>query len=574
MTTKTTSPFKNTEYFTESHYAKYSEILNIPISAFVNNVVGVMDVNDENHFTLLLFHYHPDYVKRLEEPRFGYSLNEIMAIKAIRGIIVDVDSDEIVCLTGPYTNSFIRSSVPDDYHFKFDSLMTDTFGVDQVSDCQYKEWIYGSLIRVFAHKGVSFMSTHKRISCENSHFANSRTFSNIFFSSQDIFSSPESILHGRKDEGIIHLFILQDKDLIVDSRKVYDESRVYYICSFNLLDPHGQLTNEMTETIQRLNAETERPIYFPRILTPAEANQLLSPSGVLDDRIQSQEDIETIVTRCDRETGLSFFNSGEKVFMSNAYGIFAIVPPSAVIRSNLMAGTANINLAFSACISRAQSAAAVPDKIIVPFGFTYEQLDSMRDALIAGEDIDFSQYENLKPSYQEIVLTNLLFFSPRSKINECFNAYTSFGDNILKTADYLWSIAYDLKNACLNDRLDEFTGILKGSVQMKRYIQYNFPACLFFKAAGKQRCIDDIIGSGPLPHWNTKAVERFRKNVSEGIKTKNKDFLKRNAVLCFVMNAPGDVMFAMFRLEEKITKGRIAAENRKKGKPSQVSEDM
>lgn len=571
MTTKTNSPFKTTEYFTEAHHARYSEILNIPVSAFSKGVVGVSDVNDKNSFTLLLFHYHPDYVKRLDEPRFGYSTNEIMAIRAVRGIIIDVDSEEIVCITGPYTNSFIRSSVPDDGRFVFDKFMTDTFGVGEVTDCQYKEWIYGSLIRVFSHKGVTFMSTHKKISCANSHFGNSRMFSDIFFESQTVFPNVESIFGGSVSDGMIHLFILQDKDLIVDSRKYIDESRVYYICSFNLLDSSMDLTNQMKNRIESISAEV--PIYFPRELTPAEANEILSPISVIDERIQSIEDIQDTLSRCGRDTALAFLEPGEKVFMTNSYGIFAVLPPSMAVRTTLMCGTANIDLAFSSCLSRPQKQSAVPDKLIVPYGFTYEQLNSMKDSLIQGMVIDFSEYEALKPTEHEIILTNLVFSCPLTKIQKCFDIYDSFGTKILETADFFWMIAYELKTAIQTKTFDEFIGITKGSVQLKRYIQNNFPACLYFKATGSQKCIDDIIGMGPMPHWHVGVVERFKKNVRDGRNSKDKEFMKKNAVLCFVMNAPGDIMSSLLRFEEKMTKAKIAEENRKKGFPPKVEDD-
>lgn len=571
MTTKTNSPFKTTEYFTEAHHARYSEILNIPVSAFSKGVVGVADVNDKNSFTLLLFHYHPDYVKRLDEPRFGYSTSEIMAIRAVRGIIIDVDSEEIVCITGPYTNSFIRSKVPEDGHFKFDKFMSDTFGVEEVSECQYKEWIYGSLIRVFCHRGVTFMSTHKKISCENSHFGNSRMFSDIFFESQDVFPNVESIFGDEISEGMIHLFILQDKDLIVDSRKHFEESRVYYICSFNLLDSSVDLTNQMKNRIESISSEV--PIYFPRELTPLEANQLLSPNTVIDERIQSLDDIQMTLSRCSRDTALAFLEPGEKVFMTNSYGIFAVVPPSMAIRTTLMCGTANIDLAFSSCLSKPQNQSVVSDKVIVPYGFTYEQLESMKDSLINGMTVDFSDYEILKTTEQEVILTNLVFTCPLTKIQKCFDVYNSFGTKILETADFFWMIAYELKDAIQKKTFDEFTGITKGAVQLKRYIQNNFPACLYFKATGSQRCIDDVIGTGPLPHWHVGVVERFKRNVREGLKTKNKEFMKKNAVLCFVMNAPGDIMTSLLRFEEKMTKAKIAQENRKKGFTSVIEDD-
>lgn len=570
MSTKAKSPFKETAYFTSDDYSTYSRILNIPTSAFTLNVVGVTDFNDEYDFVILNFHYHPELVNHLHEHRFGFSIPEIRAIQQVRGIVVDTNTKQIadvghqdvVCRASPITTICVRNSVPTDGTFTFDSSYRESNGIDYADDNIYKEWIYGTLIRIFCYNNVTFLSTNKKLSCANSHFGNSRKFQEIFFGEQDVFTSPDEIFKSDERNGLIHLFILNDKDLITDSSEVFDESRIYYICSFDIKNPENNETEAMTRRITEANQNARKPIYFPRVLEPTEVNEILSGGRKYHHNFDMNSSLQSNVSSIaatEKNHAVELFRPAERVFMANMYGIYAVVPPNSIARTYMMDGKAQVTKIYADCMSDMANSHLNDKRMIIPYGFTYDQLLTMKDALIRGEDIDFSQYEDLPVSPQEIILTNLVFFSPRHKVEECFDAYVSFGENVIKTAEYLWEISTNLKNAIISGKLDEFPGLKNGSVQLKRYLQSNFCACLFTKPGKEgQKCINDIIGNGVESHWNPRVVDAYNKNTKMGKKTRNLDFLKRNALICFVVNAPGDVLFALFKLEDKITRAKAA----------------
>lgn len=281
------------------------------------------------------------------------------------------------------------------------------------------------------------------------------------------------------------------------------------------------------------------------------------------------QDVVSLIATTGKRKAVEMYRPAEKVFMTNQNGIFAVSPPSALARTYMMDGKAQVTKVFADCMSDMANSRLNDKRMIIPYGFTYSQLLSMKDGLSRGENIDFSDYEELPVSSQEIILTNLVFFSPRHKLDECFTAYESFGDNIIKTANYLWLNSDSLKNAIISGKLDDFPGLKTGSVLMKRYLQSNFCACLFI-VAGKsgQKCIDDIIGNGVAPHWNYKVVEQYNNNTKTGKKTKNTDYLRKNAIICFVVNAPGDVLFSLFKLEDKVTKTKAAFAKRSTGSPA------
>lgn len=577
MSINSKSPFKETPYFTAENYVEFAELLEIPVSAFEKKIVGIMDTNEEYDFRIALFHYHPELVKRLHEPSFGFNPLEIQAIQQIRGIVVDVDamrkledpSRSIACRSAALTSNCIRNSVPADGSFTFDNRFGECAYAQYSSENIYKEWIYGTLLRIFCYNNFTFISTHKKISCANSFFGSSRKFQDIFFSDQTVFSAPEDLFRTGERNGLIHLFILSDPDLIPDSSRGYDESRIYYICSYDLNNPENDETAIMTARIQAGNHRAEKQIHFPRVLSVEEVNETLSGTrryAFEIDQSMNYEHASDSMSTLGKQCAVEMFKPADKVFMANDYGIFSVTPSSSVVRTLMMDGKAQVTKIFSDCISDLSNGTLNRSRLIVPYGFTYDQLLSMKDRIISGEPINFDEYDDIPVCDAEIILTNLVFFSPKHKVEECFTAFLEFSERVIQTANYLYSIKDELKAAIISKKLDEFPSLKTGSVQIKRYLMSDFCACTFTKP-GKvgQKCINTIIGTGIKSHWSRRIANEFIRNEEEGKRTKNVSFLIKNAILCFVMNAPGDVLFGLLKFEEKVNKTKAAFAKRAAG---------
>lgn len=557
------SPFKETSHFTEADYKKYATLLNVPVTVFHNDLVGVMDYNDENDFVMLLFHYNPEWMNNAISNTYGLTDLEIREIKKVRGIAIPAGENKIACRSFPFTSSFVRTEVPEDGSFDFSDRSLDNPYSGTTDVNYYSEWIYGSLIRIFCYNNVTFISSHKKLSCANTIFGGSRKFNDILFEDQDVFKNIEDFFSGREVNDVVHYFILNDKYLMAGSSQNTSESRVFYIGSLNIADPSINETKIMTDLISSKNLTASKKIHFPKQLTNSEVNNILSGNLTSSPTFMSRNNVSdnaAYINSLHRDDALKLFAPCERVLMTNKYGVFTVMPPQAYFRYSLLDGKCNIPSIFADCVSYLTRPELNTRKIVIDEGFTYDQLLQMEDDLINGNHIDFSQFPDQKPTKYEIILTNLLFAAPRQYVKECFQVYNDFSSSIINTYDFLWSIKDELRDHVKARKLNEFPGFTgTGNVIVKRYINQDFLSCFFPRAKYEnQKTINDIIGSGPNDMWTRDAISVFDGNVAQGKETKKIEYLQRNAVLCFIVNAPGNALFSLLNIEKKITKAKAA----------------
>jgi hypothetical protein len=268
MSVKSKSPFKKTSHVTPENYEFFAALLEVPVSALEKEIIGITDIYDNEDFTLVNFHFHPDLVKRLQEPQFGYTPLEIHDIQQVRGVVVDVGATRIsgdpknfiACKSSGMTSNCVRNSVELDGSFIFDTEFGECPQSCNSLHNIYKEWVYGSLLRIFCYNNVTFISTHKKISCANSFFASSRKFQDIFFQDQDVFRSIDDLFRSDQRNGLIHLFILSDPDLIPDSPGIFRDSRIYHISSYDLKNLHVDENSSMISRIRNARSTATKPI--------------------------------------------------------------------------------------------------------------------------------------------------------------------------------------------------------------------------------------------------------------------------------------------------------------------------
>lgn len=560
MSTKV-GPFKKTNYFTEKDYKSYAKLLKVPESSFRQNLIGVSDINEEYDFTIIYFHYHSDLVDKLNEAKYNLSPSEILEIKSIRGVAVDPVKKIIICKGPTQTQICVRNSISTngEFYYEPNELAISTKSISNT----YKKWVYGALIRVFCYEGVVFVATNKKLSCANSFFGGSRKFKDILFEDQDIFRTPESMFQGKLKNGIIHLFLLNDETLAIDSVAPHEKNRIYYNCSYDMNDPENDITESMTKYIQEKNLELDsygRPIYFSEEINVEDAN------AILGGNVYNYQYYEN------KHTFGEIFNPGERIFMINEYGIFGVFPEIAINRTNLMEGTSHVEKIFCdyMCIEPSNKAKG----IIHDVGISYRQLKMVESKIIRGDFINFDHFEQIPTSYAEKVLTNLVFQCPKNKVSKCFEAYETFDTNIIKIYEYLRSIASELESYIKQKKLQEYPGFGTGLVQLKRYFISNFCACLTTKAYNDKKTAYDIIGTGPDFRWPESIKDLFNDNKKMNKGNKDKVYLMDNAILCFIMNSPGDVFYSLFNLEDKINKAKIAFAKRDSLKDDVVDDDI
>jgi hypothetical protein len=567
------SPFVTTPLFTPEDYEVYAQLMNVPVSVFAKDIIGITSVNDSHGFTLANFHYHPDLVDKLTKvgpggsrTRYEYTPEEIFCIEQVRGVTVDLETKTIVCLAPGRTRTCMRSTVPEDGSFDFMGPNFDYMGNPTITDAVYKIWAYGALIRCFSYKGHVFMSTPKKISCENSRFEGSRTFMEMFFSHQTVFPTAESIFENGNVDTLVHLFIIHDEDLVFDAPE-FDYASVYYLGSYQISNPGlgSDGTNAMTAFITEKNRTAEKPIRFNEIISPAEANRFLggeSEYGINPN--STTREVSAEIAMDFRENALRMFERSGRVFMICQVGSFAVSPPAAVFRTKFMAGKGNVPYTFAECMAQKANDTLTDDKIFVDHGFTYEQLKTMEPRLARGLPIDFAEYPNMEPSFVEKLLTNVVFACQPNKVNDAFMAYESFPFEVLRAVEYLFGMQDVFKNAIFKNTLEEIPGLKTGSVNLKRYMKSTFCGCIFEKPGRPgQKSIPDMLKNGPRDYWPQDLIDSFNGNASAYAKSQNRDYRIRNALTVFIMQAPHDVIYGLLHLEDKITKAKVAEQTRR-----------
>lgn len=563
--------FIKTDLFTESDHSTYAEILGVPADSFVKKYIGVLDVyedEDDESLKLLSFHYRADIVEGLDSRKeeLGLSDSDVTAIKSVRGIIIDTQTKEIVCKSFPYTTSIVLPEInvtPEDKEYYENST--------------FHPWKHGALIRVFQYKGKSFASSHRKISCDKSKFGRSRFFDRILLEDQDVFPTLDSFFDGKKNDFLIHLFIINNEDLVIESTHSVISNQVYHIKSFDLKAP-GKFkdeTRKMSKRIVLANKTATKPILFPDTIPIEEANKILrgNATGSINKSVSKDNAVINAESDSfDREMNLNMLRGGDSVLMENEYGVFRVVPPSNRNSSIIMGGNPNPAKVFVDAVALFTSHDSSQKIPMVQIGFSRENLTDIASKLKNSEEINFDDYEDEDVSSQELILTNVLFATPKHLIDECLTGYDDFNTKFLEAYNFLWLHKDELKTRILSKTTNDFTGFSGLGKKLQAYIKLTYVACFNEKPKGVFKCTKDITGTGIQSNWCSAAISEFDKNMVIISECKRKKYnnakvketlvsaYHKNAIIAFISNADVNCLYGLLNMPAKIDKTIAAFE--------------
>lgn len=521
-------------YFKSEDRSAVLKMLGLPSDAFLKKLVHVTSATDEESGDkIVTIHYNPDKLEQLYKTPGSYTPRDLSALSNTRGVIVDLKSKSIKLRSFPRTVSIITASVPNDHLLPIEingSMVTPTNGT-------YKECYGGSLLRFYSHNGVVRGSTHRKHDASSSFFGDSDKFISIWLKDQDVFPSLSS-LYDNCSEDVVHLFIINNRKLLVDSRKHQTKDQVVYLESYSMTDPTKYC--DLTSFISEKNLTASKPIEICHPLTNEEVNGRLK-----GEEIQSiTKDEGTLSSK----SPLTLFNGGEKIIYRNEFGIFTLVPPSCLFRQRIMDGKVNITKLFVDSVADLKE----NSRGYVDIAFSLESLRDIADKIISGDSINLSNYQTIIESPQLMILTNLIFVVPINRIDECFNAYRDFDGMIKESIDFFIERRYDLVEAIENGNLDTIEGMSSGT-KLKNYLIERLPK------------LKDYI-SAPGFNWSESAKEAFNEYYALMEQTDNEDIkksMKNNmGIVSIISNATGDVLYSLITYKKKATKERAAFEKR------------
>lgn len=544
----------NIKYFKPEIQSKALTNLGLPRDILSKKVVVITnETKTDNGRRLLSLHYNHVQIKNILSGSSNYSQSEINSIKSCRGIIVDADTGEKILQSYPHTDLIITNNVP----VKNLLPISSSEGYVVPTNGKYTRCYGGTLARIFFCDGKARLSTHKTIDATNSHFAGSDMFVNIFLKHQTVFPTLDS-LYDVSDHDAIHLFILNDRDLIVDSREKQDVDRIVYLESYSIRNPEKNC--DLTSYIE--SKVTDKTIEICKPLTPEKVNEILSGKiriqsgngGNENDRNNGDNEDDEDYESLQKEQLLSNFSGGDRVIYKNEYGIFTLMPTSCFFRSRILDGKINIKNLFVRSIGDLNTSE------LVKIAFSLSDLHDIVDKIKNNKPLDLTQYIPIENQPILTVLTNLIFIVPEHRIDECFKIYESYGASMLETVQFIASIRGPLFESILENRLDKYDGIQSTGVKFQSYLKTNIPHCMNHE-------VDLNKFIGPNASWPEEVHDFYAENYKVYTSDTSSQSEKENAlevlkIISIVMSSLGENLYSFYTYKTKVEKERIAIEKR------------
>lgn len=550
---------------------KFALFFNLPEKAF-DRALGVFDIIDfkdtsttsEFKHRLILFHYAIHLVDKLHTLGLEFTPEVIHKILSIRGIVVAEKENtlRIIDKSNGYTKVQVMDKLPNAPLF--------TNNGEEV-DVVYKKWIHGSLIRCFKYNGVVYASTHRKISCSKSVFANSEsTFEDMLLNDQNTFPTIDSFFSGvMNKDSYVHLFILNNRSLMVESGVKLTEDSVYYVGTIDLsLDPVCDFSSIVVESyIKEKNETVDKPIKIAQTLTFNEVNEVLrgETSSSLQMPVGSLRDVNDFLRTLPSELCLNLYKNQGSV-IAHVYGprgtdVFRIMPTSKRNSNLVMNGVPNPGKIFTDLLSKYGNGTLLDEIPLLPVGFNIEQLTDIAKKLEKFEPVDIDSYDIFKVTVPELILTTVIFSSPNSLVMEAIKTFNSFGENVIETMEFLFEnrgrMGSDtgLEQAIKSKNPKKFDGFLNLNKSAQNYMNKQYLGCFFEKSKSEDGYnIDKIVGDGIQSHWHHVVTERFRDNDLIG----TLEYKQRNALLAFISNAPPEALYSLLQFKGKVLRTREA----------------
>lgn len=527
----------NVPYFTVEIRTQVLKLLGLKQDSFKKGMVRVLASDkEESGKRRVLLHYDVEALEKLQsKPSFTKKeRDEIVALSACRGIIVDLKTMKVIKKSFPQTVNIPTAFVPRDV---MNSIMTSEGPITPEWGV-YKSCYGGSLLHAYHYEGEFYLSTFRHHDVTNSHFGDSDNFVASWLKNQDVFGSIADLYPIGSDLDLIHIFILNDRKLLVDTRENQDEDRVIYLKSFSMTDPYKLV--DLTDQITDANKSANKPISFCKILTADEVNARLRGST-----IDVSDDYEG--DRFQLYGRFQYFFGGEKVIYEHTFGICTLVPPSCKFRQQILEGKNNIGKLFVDCMADVRN-----DKDLSDVAFGFDDCLKIAEKLQDGETIYIDKYTLVTDNKQLQVLTNLLFTVPLNRIAEVIIAYNDFDLRLEDAVVFLIDSHDELSSAIKADGLTTYPGIT--SVKFREYLCKHLPNLVYSECELNE-------------HW-PEVLKRFfgkayKANCSPDA---DQEYLVRSQInmglIAMIGNAYGDILYTFLTFEEKVRKAKLAAEKR------------
>lgn len=524
-------------YFTPEKRSQVLRMLNIRQDGFKKSMVRVRNADKEDSGNKrIIVHYDPDSLESLQsKPTFTEKeRKEVEALAKCRGILFDLETMTILKKSFPQTINVPTAYVPLDGYL---SVMTSE-GEYEPDFAKYKSYYGGTLLHTYWYKGKAYFSTFSHIDASNSHFGDSDNFADSFYKNQDTIKSIDDLYPEWSDKSEVHIFILNDLKLLVDSRDNQQESRVIYLKSLSM--EHPLLIVDLTAKLIYDNKDSEKKILFSDILTPQEVNQKLKGNNI-DVSDSYDGDRNQLLYRFQN------FFGGEKVIYEHYLGICTLVPPSCKYRQKIMDGKNNINKLFVDCMADFKN-----EKELVDVAFGLDDCLKIAEKIQMGETIYVDEYNIVTDNKQLQVLTNLLFVVPIYRIPDVITAYNNFEESIMRATQYLIESYQDLDESIKEDGLTTYPGIT--SKKFRDYLCNHIPDLAY-----NQCELNDFWPEVLKKKFGTYYKQMFNPDIDQEVHVR----LQINmGLIAIIGNAYGDLLYTFLTFEEKARKARVAAEKR------------
>ena len=520
-------------YFNKEKKEIFSKTIGVPIS-LINEACLITDVSKEDSGEhLISLHYNPDKIDLLLENPGKYSYHDIVVLSTIRGVIWDVDSNKVIVRSYPKTSCLPVLFVPHDRMLEIPTAI----GLCSPTRGKYKKRYPGALIRAYMYKGDVRLSTHKKMNANSSFFGDSDKFTDIFMRNQTVFQTLGE-LYTNCDDSIIHLFILNDRKLCVDSRDKHSVDKIVYLRSFSVNDPTRYF--DLTEFILERNTKTDKPIEICQEYTVDEVNRVLS--GRIP--IQSEDvDDPSMINNIDKNT-LSVFSAGEMVIYEHEFGINTLVPQSCAWRQKIMDGKINIRKLYIDSVGDLEN----NSRNYINIAFSPTDLFEIAKKIEDEEEIDLSKYRQVIGNSFLMILTNLIFVVPINRLNECFQVYEEFDADILIAIEYMIERKSDIKEAINDGKLSSFDAMSSG-VKFRDYVN---------KKMGDP--IQSITGT--KDNWVQCVKDLYSEYYKISQESCESDVIRSSrenmGIISLISNAKDDLLYSFVTYKNKVEKERAA----------------
>lgn len=522
--------------------------IGLPTDVIHNKVIKIEDVVKDpiNGDISILLHYNQSMTD-ITSPKYSYTDEQIESIYRCRGKEINLTTKKLVKWGFPIIKTVSVNNIPSN----------GLVGINTLTGVKIPTWYRitkrygGTIIYVskFSSGEVKF-GINKKINAVKSHFANSDNFVDIFFKNQNVFKSGDDLFKDFEDN-TIHVFILNDLELLVDSREKQDTNKIIYLRSYNEFDENSgvffkektELTKKMEKIISDSNASN--PIIISKELSIDEANEILKGEVINFD--YSGLDSLEISERINRANALLMFSGGDCVIYECDYGIFSLSPSSFEYRSRLTGGKSNIKKMFYDNISNYK------ESKFVTLGFSPDDLIDIHEKIKNNEKYDIMTYPFLLDNPILIILTNLFFIVPVHKIDEVFEVFNNFGKDILRTVKYFIEIKNTLRVAHAAGRIIDVEAMLSVG---KRFLQY--------LSSSLDKVFDQKVKisyfGGPNNTWSNEVTDFYNDQYKIYSTTKEKDEKIKASesmkIIAMICNSGDDILYSFYTYEYKVKKER------------------